>query len=142
MFFKYHKKLPKGQEGILSPYLKEKAEGYVSFPLNGRQYFVPVTKKLRKLGELPKPKKGSDRWDIPYDMECALEGFLQTVADSIYLQMRETIGAEVYQDIHEELQETFEQMFTDKLSKRIDDKMEKAAPIKLLVDKTEEDKKC
>jgi tRNA U54 and U55 pseudouridine synthase Pus10 len=116
---KYRKDLPKDVE--LSEYLREKAgnRGYISIFLYGQTYYVPISKEIKKiLGKYKIYKESSINCENPH-----IEEALRTITDAVYLQVRETVGCEVYEDLHRELSETFEALYEDHLRQKIDEKL-------------------
>ena len=116
-------KLPKNVE--LSKDLKERAIGYFEVMLYGIKYYIPFTKEMKKVLHI---KKEKDKWKVPN--ETKLSRMLQTIISAIYLQLRDTIGAEIHQELDRELRNTFSGLFEKYINNKIDKKFKKLLPYK------------
>lgn len=114
-------KLPK--DIPMSQHLKEKALGYFRVMFYGIHYYIPFTKDMKKVLRI---KKEKERWVIPNQIK--LDDMFRTIVDSIYLQVRDTVGSEIHRTLDAELRATFSGLFENYLSKKIDDKFENLLP--------------
>ena len=127
-------KLPKNIP--MSQYLKEQALGYFCIQFYGVHYYIPFTKDMKKVLKI---KKEKEYWNIPNELN--LDDMLRTIVDSIYLQVRDTVGSEIHRDLDAELRETFSGLFENYLSNKIEDKFKKLLPYKKGKNEEKESKK-
>jgi len=100
----------------LSPHIIGMSEGFVRVQFYGNDYYVPITKDLRKLLGI-KIKNGL--LVLSYKKEKLLQDYFRHFIDAIYLQLRDTIGAQVYEDLSEEIKKSFEDVFVKSLDNSI-----------------------
>ncbi len=121
----------------LSKSLEEKAFGYYKIKLFGMDYYVPITKELMRLFNIKLVdgkfvfRRYRDRGDI--------EDMLRYIINSTYLQVRETIGSEVYLDLSEDIKKGFEKMYAQRLMTAIDERLQ-VKSLEYKEDKEEEEK--
>jgi len=108
-------KLPKGIK--LSQYLKEKSLAYFRIKLYGHDYYVPITKDLKKALHL-KIRRG--KIIFSNSNSYRIEDYLRDVIDGIYLQVRDVVCAEIHQSLTQEIHEGFDKMFSQPLWNRIE----------------------
>lgn len=121
----FTKKLPKDVD--LSPDLKMRSEGYISIKLYGEDYYIPVTKEFKKVF---KAKRIKNRLEFTsYKFENALEDFLRDLISSIYLQIRDTIGSEIHQQLNQELSHGFAKLFNKFLGQKIENGFKDKLPL-------------
>ncbi len=119
-----YSKIPKEYKATLSLYIREKALAYFIILLYGTKYYIPLTKDLKKLLRI---KKVKNKFIFPsYKAERFLENYLRIVVDSLYLQVRDTVGTEVYSKLDTELRESFSKLFENLISKNVDSAMNKS----------------
>ncbi len=116
-----YSKIPAEYRKTLSLYIREKALAYFIILLYGLKYYIPLTVGLKKLLRI---KKVKNNFIFPsYKAERLLEDFLRTVVDSLYLQVRDTVGTEVHRELDSELRESFSKLFENFLVKKVESKM-------------------
>ena len=122
------KRLPKGIE--LSPDIRERAEGYIVIMRFGTNYYVPITKELKKnLGIKRRGKKFFFKFDHSY---YRIDKMLRDIIAGVYLQVRDTIGADIHQQISAELSKGFEKLFENAIEGKINNKFQKLLPYEKL----------
>lgn len=113
------KKLPPDIE--LSQNIKERAEAFFKIQYLGHYYYIPVTKELsrilKKLGIIAKDGTKS------FDNEQLIEIFIRDLIASVYLQIRDTVGTEIYATLSGEIKTGLEQMFSSRLSGTVTEKL-------------------
>ena len=125
----FAKKIPKEIE--LSPDLKSRAKGYIEIMYFGVTYYIPVTKELQKVFNIKKIK-GQLSFEN-YKKGRYIRKCLQDIIAGVYLQIRDTIGAELHQQLSRKIEEGFGNLFSNYLEKHIEDSLN----IKLLEHKGE-----
>lgn len=108
-------KLPKGIS--LSKYLQEKAIGYWDIRLFGDHFYIPITKEMKKQFHLTK-RKGeimSKNWK---ELE-RIYNIIRDIIDSIRIQIRDYTCAGIEQNLHQELQQGFSNLFEKYIHKRV-----------------------
>ena len=101
----------------LSENLKEKALAYLRIRHYGLAYYIPITKEMKKQYHL-KLQKGKiipTNWK-EFDRLCVI---IQTIVDSIYLQVRDVVCAGIESHLDSELKEGFSKLFEKYLHKRV-----------------------
>jgi hypothetical protein len=53
-----------------------------------------------------------------------LEGFLQDIVAAVYLQVRDTVGAEIHRQLSTDIKDQFEKIFSERLEQVIEQKFE------------------
>ena len=110
------KKLPKDVE--LSEHLKSQAECYIEIMHFGVRYYVPVTKEFKKIFKIRK-RKGYYYFE-DYKLGSNMRAMLQDIISGVYLQIRDSIGAELHQQLSSEIKSGFAKMFDGFLGKKIE----------------------
>ncbi len=123
------KKLPKGVES--SPDIKSRAEGYIKIMHSGFDYYVPVTKELKKICRIQK-RKGQLKFEN-YKIGRYLRKCLRDIISGVYLQIRDEVGVELHQQLSQEIREGFGKLFSNYLEKRLETGLNQ----KLLINKKE-----
>jgi len=111
-----------------SPHHKEN-HWFAVVLMAGTSYYIPMTKDLRRTfgvsvnrSQRPVFKSNSNSLE--------LEKFIRDIINSVYLQIRDTVGAEVYRSTSSDIKERFEKMYEEGLWNSIDSKLEnKMVPI-------------
>jgi hypothetical protein len=104
----------------LSPDLKSRAKFFVVIMLSGIDYYIPITKEMKRLFNI-RIKNGE-----PYATSKTgydLVYFLQDLIASAYFQVRDTVGSEIQDNLSQEIKEGFERLFSDGLSQLIKNKL-------------------
>lgn len=120
-------KLPKGVS--LSEHLRENALAYFGFGYMGHDYYIPITKEAKKLFKM-NWVDGKLQFEN-HKEELRFGEFVRYITGAIYLQMRDTIGAKIHQEISQDIQNGFAKLFDRGLEKMIDQALNR----KLLSDK-------
>jgi hypothetical protein len=103
----------------LCPDLIERAEFFIEIKYLGYRYYIPITKKAMKVLKITRRDLNSE-----FLLNTRMEGFFQDIVASIYLQIRDTIGAEIHRQLSEEIKSGFENLFSNNLEKLISNKFE------------------
>ena len=114
-------KLPK--EVKLSQFLREKAEcgAYLEVMFTGRNYYLPITKQIKKQFHLIE-RKGKiiptnyKEFRILYDIS-------QEIIDSIYLQLRDVVCFGIEQSLDQNLREGFSKLFEKFIESKVKEKV-------------------
>ena len=125
---RYVIEIPEGEE--LSPRLKEDAEGFVEIMYLGKCYYYPLTKEFKRLFKI---KIEDGRMVMSANMQKKLGVFLQDLIAAIYIQIRNTIGSEVYSKLSREMSDGLEKLYAGTLGKAI----ESGLSDKMLLEKSE-----
>lgn len=120
-------KLPKSVE--LSPHIKERAEFYFVVMLSGHTYYVAITKKTRLALGIKKDGRASSYKKLDEYYEMARD-----MIDSIYLQVRDVVGAEISSGLSDQIGKGFQKLFDSALDKTVKQKLDQ----KLLGGKNEQ----
>jgi hypothetical protein len=105
----------------LSPYLQEKAEGYIVFLLYGRKYCVPLKPEMKKVCGI---SRQGDTLVFKRGDRLKFNSMLQSIADSMYLQVRDTVGAEVTRTLSGQLNEFLENRFEGAIGSVVSEQLE------------------
>ena len=126
MFGDFIIKLPK--DVPLSNDIKERAEGYMKISLFGIPYYIPITKEVKKLFKI----KRSGKYFVfeSYKKEQRFRKFVRDIVNSIYLQVRDTIGSEIHYKLRTQIEDGFGNMFSKILEKKINYGFQKLLPYK------------
>jgi len=119
-------KLPKEIE--LSPDIKERTEGYIEIRRFGLLYYVPITKEMKK--EFGIKRIGKKFIFKSWKSEHRIEKLLRDIISGVYLQIRDSVGAMIHQQISQELSEGFEKLFEKTIEGKINAKFQKLLPYK------------
>jgi hypothetical protein len=114
-------KLP--EKHTLSKHLLDKAEHFAVINLYGVSYYIPIGFHERRLmgmqiknGQLIfKVHRNSEYWDE----------FLRTIIDSVYMQTRDTVGAEIKDELLSNIQDSFDNLLGRGLEVAIDKRLPK-----------------
>jgi hypothetical protein len=105
----------------ISEDLKQRAEFFMGVKFLGHPYYVPLTKEAKKIFQLH-IKDGT--LQISFGQNQKIEEFLRDLIASVYLQIRDTVGAEIFQKLNLEISETFSKMIQEQLSMKIENSFE------------------
>jgi hypothetical protein len=103
--------LPKGHRW--SQYLKEKSVGFIDIRLFGYPYYIPINRKFKKI--------------IESNPNIDFEEILSHLVNSMYLQVRDTVGVEIQQELGEQISDGFKRMFDRSIRRKIKDGFDKRA---------------
>ena len=118
----------------LSDHLKDMADGYLIVRVYGKNHYVPLTKDMKRRFNIS--RKGSDIGFGDHKSESVLDDMIRIIADSIYLQTRETVGAEIREDVVKIVEDRISDLLNPIVQKEIDARFE--AKDRLLKDGNEE----
>ena len=90
----------------MSGYLCEKAEGYVIVLLTGHRFCIPVTPDFKKAFGLTRSR---DELYCKRGSELRVEKVIRSIIDSVYLQVRDTIGAGISANLSQQLNDFMEE---------------------------------
>lgn len=79
----------------------------------GVEYYIPMTPEVMKVMKLFESKRFNTR----------MEDFFQEVVRSVYMQIRDSVGAEVHRQLSDQIKDGFETMFESSLSNAIQNKL-------------------
>jgi hypothetical protein len=113
----------------LSPHIRGRADFFFRFQLNGFSYYVPVSKELKNLFKLGIRKGGPIFDSFPAQVRC--EALLGDIASCLYLQMRDTVGAEIKNGLHRDIEERFSSLFSKVISDKVDEQLAVRIPVLL-----------
>ena len=72
---------------------------------------------------------------INFNDKILLENFIRDIINSVYLQVRDTVGSSIYRELSEDIKGGLEELFKKQLSVAIDNKFEQhTIPIAEIVD--------
>lgn len=90
----------------LSPYYLEKSERFACVQHQGRYYYFPFTEELEKFYE-----------DIG---QVYAEDILSNLIGIVYLQIRDTVGSQINQQLSTMIGDGFERIFAQGLNKEVE----------------------
>jgi hypothetical protein len=107
----------------LSDYLKGKADGYLVVQVYGKSHYVPLTKDIKKRFNISRKNKKIVFGD--FKSECVLDDMIRIIADSLYLQTRDTVGTEIREEVVKIVEDRISDLLAPIAQKEIDAIMEK-----------------
>ncbi len=111
------KDLPKNIS--LSQHLLEQCTELVEIDFFGVKYYIPLTIEINKV-----IKRGK----FGHHTLIKNDALLQDIINAVYLQIRDTVGADIHSQLSQQIEEGFSKMFSLPLAKKIDDQLNKALP--------------
>lgn len=116
----YANKLPKGV--TLSPYLKEKADGYLRVLHGGSRYYIPLTRGMKKLFGIRRQKE-----NLIYsgDTQNQFNDMVMIIIDAIYLQIRDGVGSEIGANLLQEIHQRIDHVLAPQIGKEFDKQFDK-----------------
>jgi hypothetical protein len=112
------------------PDLLERAKYFASVQYIGKIYYIPITPHTAKILGLITTRLPTKE-ECPFSKEQSIDKFFQDQIAALYLQVRDTIGSEIYQNLSTEIKKGFEGFFEKNLDIAIINKLDQ----KLLPDK-------
>jgi len=104
--------------------MKQRAKFYAVVKYYGVDYYIPVTKEMKRLFKI------KYRREQVWTELDGVDRFLRDLVASVYFQVRDTVGKEVKRSLSTEIKDRFEELFSENLSwvvtKQLEDKSEKA----------------
>jgi hypothetical protein len=102
--------------------IKQRAICFMEIQLFGKLYYVPITRKAKKILGITESKG-----EFLVKNRTDLEKVFRDIIAGTYLQIRDTVGSEIKSSLSDEIQVGLEKMFTNQLSiivdKRLEEKM-------------------
>jgi hypothetical protein len=112
--------------------LKSRAQYFVPISYLGRKYYLPLTKEIKRvLGISVRTVKGEPTVNCNSNSFDVEEG-LRDIISAIYLQIRDTVAAEVHSSLSDKIAEGFKKFFEQNLDATIHTQLDN----KLLPDKS------
>jgi hypothetical protein len=105
-----------------SPDLKERADGFFRVQHFGITYYVPVTKEMKKLLKLK--RKGDKIEFSTIDSTYMIDKMLRDIIAAVYIQLRDTVGAEIKEELMGELKGNINKMLNQKFNNVIEERMQ------------------
>jgi hypothetical protein len=112
--------LPKGAS--ISEHLKSQAKYFARITFFGISYYIPVTKEMKKIFGIS-IIKGEALIKGSYFDGNRLDDFLRDLISVVYLQVRDTVGAEIRERLSDQIKDGLEKMFQQNLSQVIESKL-------------------
>lgn len=108
-------KLPRGTPSSKS--IKDSAVGFAKVMSFGTYYYIPITKKALKVLPL-KIRRGKIVCE-DFNLEISIDKMLRSFVQAIEIQIRESVGAGVYEDLRVEMNEGLERLYAPHLKLKI-----------------------
>ena len=115
----------------ISPDLQSRALCFVPVRVLGVEYFVPITKEVKKSFGL-KIHTLNNKIELEFKTQPDEQRFLKImwdIAHIMYLQVRDTVGHEIEEHLSDQLKtslaDTFQSLISNKVRKQIEDKLPK-----------------
>ena len=105
----------------LSQHLLEQCKDLVEVDFIGTKYYIPITEDVEKI--IKRGQFGNVNLIRNADM-------FQDIINSVYLQIRDTVGREIHSNLSQQIEEGFSTLFNLPLAKKIDEQLNKALPPK------------
>jgi hypothetical protein len=103
----------------LSPYLLDKCKELIEIHLMGTKYYIPITGDVEKI--IKREKFG--RFPMIKNPDL-----FQDVINSVYLQIRDDVGAGIHRQLSQQIEQGFSTLFNLPLAKKIDEELNKTLP--------------
>lgn len=110
----------------ISKHLLDKCDELVEIDFLGVKYYIPITEDIEKI--VKRGRFGNVTLIRNPDL-------FQDLINAVYLQIRDTIGADIHSQLSQQIEEGFSTLFSLPLAKRIDEQLNKALPPKREDDK-------
>jgi len=122
------------QDVSTSEHLKNSAKYFVPILYFGREYYLPLTKEIKKVLGISICTINGKPTVIRCD-ELKIEEGLRDIIAAVYLQIRDTVADEVFSSLSKEITEGFKKLFEQNLATAIHTRLDG----KLLFDDTKKD---
>lgn len=103
----------------LSDHLKQQADGYIGVSLYGKSYYIPITKDCKKLFGIKRHREIIKFTKGKLMDDCKFADFVRTIIDSIYLQVRDTIGVEIREELLREVMDKMNNIIVPQIDEEI-----------------------
>jgi hypothetical protein len=113
------------EEAQVSQDMRGRAEYFLRVLYMGRPYFIPLTHKMKKAFGIS-ISKGYAHCKLGFELAEAFRDIINTV----YLQVRDTVGSEIHDQISRQVSDGFKKMLDVHLARAIDAKFEEKLPAK------------
>ena len=111
----------------LSPYLLERSKGWLLSVMHGGiSYYIPVSTEMKKVFGIH-IENGKPVFDS-HARGFRLDDVLCDIIDSVYLQIRDTVGSEIATDLHQQLEDSFSKMFENVISSKVEKELNHRLP--------------
>lgn len=111
----------------LSPDIRAKSGGwFFQVLLFGIPYFIPVTTELKKLLGV-RIRNGRAVYRV-YADEHKIENLFRDLVASVYLQIRDTVGSEIKDQLSRQMEDGFTNLFSKMIGNRVDDALNMLLP--------------
>jgi len=105
----------------MSKHLLDRCVFVLEVDLFGRPYYIPITKEVEQVIKFKEPfKNGVTLADNT--------GIIRDVINALYLQMRDTVGSEIHQQLSNQIEEGFSKLFELPLAKEISKRLNEQLP--------------
>jgi len=105
----------------LSHHLLDRCDELIEIDFLGVKYYIPITEDVEKIVK-------RSRFGIVSLIRNP--DLFQDLINAFYLQIRDTIGADIHSQLSQQIEEGFSTLFSLPLAKRIDEQLNKALPPK------------
>jgi len=113
--------VPNSEDAKTSLDLQERADGFFRILNGGIEYHIPVTKEMKKLLKL---KRRDKTIEFPtHKSSYMVEHMLRDIISAVYLQLRDTVGSEIKEDLMTELKDSIGKMLSKKFDNVIEERM-------------------
>jgi len=101
----------------VSDYHRDQTEYFIQLMVFGRNYYIPLVEKMEKLFKI---KDGKARDHV------LINDIFQVIIASVYYQLRDTVGEEIFRKLAAEIEDGFRSFFNDGLSNLIEEKFQES----------------
>jgi hypothetical protein len=103
----------------LSQHLLEQCEELVEVDFIGTKYYIPITEDVEMIIR---------RGQFGHMNMIKNADLFQDIINSMYLQIRDTVGSEIHSQLSQQIEEGFSTLFNLSLAKKINEQLNKALP--------------
>ncbi len=121
------KKLSKENKKYFSKYLLEKSRAFIEFTLYGIKYYIPLTLDMIKSFSL-EVKNGKYQFKN-YKNQQRIDEILIDITSSLYLQIRDTVGAEIQSTLSQQLNDGINKLFENTIQNKINAEFNDKLPL-------------
>jgi hypothetical protein len=100
------------EDAITSEHAKENAEVYAEVLYFGDSYYIPITRKVKKAFNM---KRRGKKILMSCNDHILFDDFVRDIINSVYLQVRDTVGAGIYRQLSGEVKSGLEKLFSNQL---------------------------
>lgn len=121
------KKLSKQNKKYFSRHLLEKSRAFIEIRLFGIKYFIPLTLDMIKSFSL-ETKNGNYQFKN-YKNGQRIDEILRDITSSLYLQVRDTVGAEIESKLSQQLNDGINKLFGNTIQNKINSEFDDKIPL-------------